>query len=639
LGTANSAWTQGGITWSNQPSLTPIAGATSPDGTFGSGPVTWTIPWYMVEKMATTGSGYNNGLGITSGVGSTQHFYSSAEAGTANDPKLEFSAAAGASGTWTGGDGSWTTTNWVGSTVAEGIGQTATINGGTAVNITMDANRSVGSLSFSGANHTISGSGKLALNVVSGSPTISVAATRIATIGATLVGIDGLTKTGDGTLNLTAANTYTGTTTISAGTLQFGNGGSIGSLGSGAIVNNANLVYNFDASSTVSLPSGANISGSGNLSATAGVIKFNGNITQGGALNFTQTGAAALYKGLELVAANTTLTGSSITLSGDVGKRGSDGNSLALDTSAANGTINLDISLGRSGMWYIPAGFSANAGAGSINITGSGTDETGWRNTPVTLTGSVNMTAGVNSNAAVTIDSNTTNSGTVSGAFSGGMSLTKSGAGTLRLSSGTTHTYTGATDVTGGKLVVNGNISTSSLTTVQTGATLSGSGTVGSLTLDSGAFLNPGNSPGILNVDGDYNQAGTLNIEVTGTTPGLGGYDQVNVDLTTGDLDGSVTLGGSLSVLFGGGSYVNGNLLFILLNDESDAISETFSGLAQNAIVTNYGGFDWKISYTADSTGNTFTGGNDVALMAVPEPRAALLGGLGLLYLLRRRRA
>ena len=44
LGTANSAWTQAGITWSNQPSLTPITGATNPDGTFGSGPVTWTIP-------------------------------------------------------------------------------------------------------------------------------------------------------------------------------------------------------------------------------------------------------------------------------------------------------------------------------------------------------------------------------------------------------------------------------------------------------------------------------------------------------------------------------------------------------------------------------------------------------------------
>jgi hypothetical protein len=42
----------------------------------------------------------------------------------------------------------------------------------------------------------------------------------------------------------------------------------------------------------------------------------------------------------------------------------------------------------------------------------------------------------------------------------------------------------------------------------------------------------------------------------------------------------------------------------------------------------------------ANSGTNQFTGGNDVALMAaVPEPRAALIGGLGLLALLRRRRS
>ena len=41
-----------------------------------------------------------------------------------------------------------------------------------------------------------------------------------------------LTKSGAGVLILTGANTYTGTTTISAGTLQIGNGGSTGTLGS-----------------------------------------------------------------------------------------------------------------------------------------------------------------------------------------------------------------------------------------------------------------------------------------------------------------------------------------------------------------------------------------------------------------------
>jgi len=74
IGTANSSWTAGTINWSTQPALTAIPGATNPSGTFGSGEVNWTIPWYMLEKMATTGSGYNNGIGITAGIGSTQHF-------------------------------------------------------------------------------------------------------------------------------------------------------------------------------------------------------------------------------------------------------------------------------------------------------------------------------------------------------------------------------------------------------------------------------------------------------------------------------------------------------------------------------------------------------------------------------------
>jgi hypothetical protein len=185
---------------------------------------------------------------------------------------------------------------------------------------------------------------------------------------------------------------------------------------------------------------------------------------------------------------------------------------------------------------------------------------------------------------------------------------------------------------------VNGNISTSVHTTVQTGATLGGSGSVGALTIDSGGFFSPGNSPGIETVNGNYIQNGTLQVEIEGLTAGngTGFHDQVVVN-------GTVTLNGALSLTsFSGFTPVNGDLIFILLNDGTDAITGTFTGLAQGDVVGNYLGKDWKISYTADSTANTFTGtlnGNDIALTAIPEPRAALLGGLGLLALLRRRRA
>ena len=47
-----------------------------------------------------------------------------------------------------------------------------------------------------------------------------------------------------GTTTFTAANTYTGVTTVGAGTLQVGNGGTRGTLGTGAVSNNSVLVFN-----------------------------------------------------------------------------------------------------------------------------------------------------------------------------------------------------------------------------------------------------------------------------------------------------------------------------------------------------------------------------------------------------------
>ena len=61
------------------------------------------------------------------------------------------------------------------------------------------------------------------------------------TYAGVISGTGSLTKSGAGTLTLTGDNTYTGGTTISAGTLQIGNGGTTGSV-AGNIVDNAALV-------------------------------------------------------------------------------------------------------------------------------------------------------------------------------------------------------------------------------------------------------------------------------------------------------------------------------------------------------------------------------------------------------------
>ncbi|MBC8095288.1 MAG: autotransporter-associated beta strand repeat-containing protein [Akkermansiaceae bacterium] len=70
-----------------------------------------------------------------------------------------------------------------------------------------------------------------------------------------------LTKVGTNVFTLTGTNTHNGVTTVSAGTLQIGNGGFSGQLGSGRVVDNASLIFNRADDITVT----NSISGSGTL--------------------------------------------------------------------------------------------------------------------------------------------------------------------------------------------------------------------------------------------------------------------------------------------------------------------------------------------------------------------------------------
>lgn len=87
-----------------------------------------------------------------------------------------------------------------------------------------------------------------------------------------------LTKTGTGTLTLTGANTHTGATTISTGSLSIGNGGTSGSV-AGNITNSASLIFNRSDDLTYS----GVISGTGTLTKQgAGVLSFNKTNTMSG---------------------------------------------------------------------------------------------------------------------------------------------------------------------------------------------------------------------------------------------------------------------------------------------------------------------------------------------------------------------
>ena len=98
------------------------------------------------------------------------------------------------------------------------------------------------------------------LGDVADSGTLAFNRSDIVAFPGLISGSGGLTQAGTGTTILTAANSYSGGTTIAAGTLQLGNGGTSGSI-LGNVTDNGTLA--FDRSDTVSFP--GVISGSGGL--------------------------------------------------------------------------------------------------------------------------------------------------------------------------------------------------------------------------------------------------------------------------------------------------------------------------------------------------------------------------------------
>lgn len=104
----------------------------------------------------------------------------------------------------------------------------------------------------------------------------------------------GLTKSGAGILTLTGANTYTGPTVLSTGTLQLGSGSTTGTLStSSAITANGTLVFNRSNAVTQGTDfSGAGIGGTGGVTKIgAGNLTLNADNTYGGS---TVIGAGTL---------------------------------------------------------------------------------------------------------------------------------------------------------------------------------------------------------------------------------------------------------------------------------------------------------------------------------------------------------
>jgi len=151
---------------------------------------------------------------------------------------------------------------------------------------------------------------------------------------------------------------------------------------------------------------------------------------------------------------------------------------------------------------------------GSVVFSGHGSD-TFNAVTGSSVTGTIDGGSGSGNNTLTMSGSGT---GTMSSVLANWATVLKQDSGTWTMTGN--NTYTGTTVVHAGVLIVNGSIASSSLTTVNSGAALFGTGTVGSTVVIPGGFLIPGNSPGTLTVSGNLAlQSGAFYIvQVTPTT-------------------------------------------------------------------------------------------------------------------------
>ena len=395
-----------------------------------------------------------------------------------------------------------------------------------------------------------------------------------------------LVKTGDGKMVLAANNTYSGTTTISGGVLQVGNGGTTGSLGSGNVTNNATLAVSRNNAYTL----GNTISGTGSLvQAGTGTTTLSGNNSFSGG-TFVNAGVLQANTEAQLGASN-----GAITLNG--GQLMNNNSDLSLNAARTvtlgpsggffeagwNRTITVAGRIGGTGgvgvVWnagtLILSGSNSYAGATTIGTTGNGfynnaaatptlrlgnanalpstsllvfgtnaqnntatLDLNGFAATVGGLSGSGNarITSGVG--GAVTLTTAPTN-GTATfagiiGNGSGTVSLVKSGSGTQTLTG--VNTFTGGTTVSGGTLALSNNNANvlSGAVTVNAGATLRAVGMniisdTSALTLNGGTYA--------MGSNGDY--IGSLTMNGNATVAGTSGTGGGQFILTTGQATNS----------------------------------------------------------------------------------------------------
>ncbi|MEN9667684.1 MAG: hypothetical protein RLZZ326_4047 [Planctomycetota bacterium] len=214
------------------------------------------------------------------------------------------------------------------------------------------------------------------------------------------------------------------------------------------------------------------------------------------------------------------------------------------------GTLTIDGGLVSVG------GTLSQGSAGTINLNAGGTLQIGTGGTA----GGLGVSTLVNNGTLVF---NRSDDSAYYGVVSGSGAVVKQGGGALILRGN--NTYSGATTVVAGTLVINGSLANAAVT-VGLGGSLDGSGWIGGLvTVQSGGVLSPGNSPGLLSAGVlDLLAGSTSLMQIVGDGSGGAGTAGTGYDSLTIATSSGLSYGGSLDLEFGNGTAFLDDTFFAL---------------------------------------------------------------------------